>query len=90
MKIRTIKDEGKQLQIEFDTSDVTVPDLIASRLLMDSDVQFAGVSKDHPETGKPILSLKTEKKKPKDELLKALESIEESLDEIKEQLSKKK
>lgn len=90
MKINVIKEEGKLLQIEFDTPDLTIPDLIANALLKESDVQFAGVSKDHPETGKPMLLIKTGKKSPKEELMKALESIDETITEMKDQLSKKK
>jgi DNA-directed RNA polymerase subunit L len=89
MKIEIKKEESKELDIEFETSDFTIPDLIVNELLSNSDVEFAGVSKDHPETGKPLLVLKS-KKSAKSDLMKALEGIDEKFTEFKEQLSKKK
>lgn len=89
MKIVVKKEEGKELDIEFDTSDFTIPDLIVNELLANDNVEFAGVSKDHPETGKPLLVLKS-KRSAKSDLNKALENIDEKFTELKEQLSKKK
>lgn len=88
MKINVVKDEGNELVVEFDTFDFTIPDLLADELLEDSNVEFAGVSKDHPETGKPVLMLRA--KKPKDSIVKAIERLDENFSELKTQLSKKK
>ncbi len=88
MKVNIIKNEPKELILEFDTKDVTVPDLIASYLIEQKDVAFAGVEKDHPEIGKPILVLKTNTKKPIDILNKALEDIEGSYEELKKDIEK--
>ncbi len=85
MKLNLIKEEDKELAIEFETSDFTIPDLIADELLEDSNVEFAGVSKDHPETGKPILVIRG--KKPKAALMDALERLDKNFGEIK--ISKK-
>jgi DNA-directed RNA polymerase subunit L len=87
MKMNVLKDEGNEMSIEFDTDDVTVPDLIAAQMLKNPDVEFAGVEKEHPEVGHPKLLIKTGKKKPKDALAKALEEIEEQLEEIKKGIS---
>jgi DNA-directed RNA polymerase subunit L len=89
MELDIIKDEGKEMVIEFNTSDFTLPDLIASVLNKDKDVSFAGAYKDHPEIGKPRLVVKTEKKKPKEALAKALKEIEGELSDLKEKVSKK-
>lgn len=89
MEIKVIKDETKELHIEFQTNDLTIPDLIANELLNNEDVEFAGVSKDHPETGKPLLVIKS-KKKAKDDLLKALKKIDENFENLKSQFSSKK
>ncbi|MCL5430070.1 MAG: DNA-directed RNA polymerase subunit L [Candidatus Marsarchaeota archaeon] len=83
MKLNVIKDEGKELVVEFEINDFTFPELLASKLLENDDVEFAGVSRDHPETGKPQLTIKTAKKKPADALSKALEDLEESTDTLK-------
>jgi len=82
MKLNLIKDEDKELMIEFDTSDFTIPDLLADELLEDSNVEFAGVAKDHPETGKPILTIKG-KKNPKASLMAAIERLDKGLGELK-------
>jgi DNA-directed RNA polymerase subunit L len=89
MKMKVLKDESKELMLEFDTKDLTIPDLIASELLESDDVEFAGVSKDHPETGNAVLVLKS-KKKAKDTLLKAIDRLDEQFAELKTQLSSKK
>jgi len=89
MKLNLIKEEDKELVIEFDTSDFTIPDLIADQLLEDSNIEFAGVSKDHPETGKPVLVIKG-KKNPRSSLADAIEKLDKSFGEIKIASSKKK
>ncbi|MDE1868682.1 MAG: hypothetical protein KGH60_01815 [Candidatus Micrarchaeota archaeon] len=89
MDIKVVKDEAKELHIEFQTNDFTIPDLIAHQLLESESVEFAGVSKDHPETGKPLLVIKS-KRSAKTDFVKALESIDEQVSELKTQLGKKK
>lgn len=88
MKLNLIKEEDKELAIEFDTSDFTIPDLLADELLQDSNVEFAGVSKDHPETGKPILVIRS-KKNPKTSLMDAIERLDKDFGEIKVSSKKK-
>ncbi|MEM3827502.1 MAG: RpoL/Rpb11 RNA polymerase subunit family protein [Candidatus Micrarchaeaceae archaeon] len=89
MEVTFKKDESKELMIEFDTSDFTLPDLIAARLVKDPGVSFAGVYKEHPETGKPLLVVKTEKKRARELLEKALKELEDEYSETKEELQKK-
>ncbi len=90
MKIKVLRNEGKELDLEFEARDLTLPDLIASELLENQDVAFSGVSKDHPETGRPVLHLRTTKKKPADALVKSLEGIEEKFTKIKSALAASK
>ena len=89
MKMNVIKNESNELVVEFDTSDFTIPDLLASQLLENDDVEFAGVAKDHPEVGKPRLTLKTGKKKAVTVFSKALEEVDENLAELRTQLNAK-
>ena len=89
MKIKVLKDESKELMIEFETKDLTIPDLIANELLSEEDTEFAGVSKDHPETGNVMLVLKS-KKQAKAELLKAIGRVDDQFSDLKDQLSAKK
>lgn len=87
MEIKVKANEGKRLDIEFQTTDLTIPDLIATALLKISDVEFAGVSKDHPEIGKPVLVIKSKRKKPAEDLESAIESLQEDLADLTKQLS---
>ena len=89
MKINVKKDEGKELNIEFENPDLTVPDMISKELLTNDSVEFAGVLKDHPEVGKPLLVVKS-KKSAKSDLIKALNSIDENFTDLKSQISKSK
>lgn len=90
MKINILKNESNELVIEFENPDLTLPDLIANELQQNDDVEFAGVGKDHPEVGKPTLTIKTGKKKAKDVLVKALDELDETITELKGSISSKK
>ncbi len=90
MEIKVIKNEGKELMLEFETKDLTIPDLIAHELLNDNDVTFAGVLKDHPEVGKPMLVVKTNRKKAVDAVSSAIDRIGESIKEMRAGISKKR
>jgi DNA-directed RNA polymerase subunit L len=89
LKIKVLKDESKELMIEFETKDLTIPDLIANELVNEDDTEFAGVSKDHPETGNAVLVLKS-KKQAKAELLKAIGRLDEQFADLKTQLGSSK
>ncbi|HUC38972.1 MAG TPA: RpoL/Rpb11 RNA polymerase subunit family protein [Candidatus Acidoferrum sp.] len=90
MEVKILKNESKELIIEFESRDLTMPDLLAHELLNDGDVSFAGVSRSHPETGKPILTVKTSKKGASDALSGAIKRINENVKDMKGALSKKK
>lgn len=87
--MKVLKEESKELVIEFDTRDLTIPDLIANELLSDSNTEFAGVSKDHPETGNAVLAIRS-KKNAKSELLKAIERIDGHVTELKKSVQSRK
>ncbi len=90
MEIKVLKNESKELIIEFESRDLTFPDLLAHELMDDSDVTFAGVSKDHPEVGKPTLVIRTSKKSASSALDSAMERIDGNVKELKSGVSKKK
>ncbi|EET90201.1 MAG: hypothetical protein UNLARM2_0640 [Candidatus Micrarchaeum acidiphilum ARMAN-2] len=89
MEAKIIKNDSKELQIEFEDGDITIPDLIVNAVINDKDVEFAGVEKDHPEVGKPRLVIKTLKKHPAKIVEEAIESIEKDTETIKKMISKK-
>lgn len=86
---KVIKNDAKELRIEFESGDLTVPDLIAGALLKNDSVEFAGVEKEHPEVGRPLLVVKS-KRSARGDLLKAIEGLDEEFEDLKGQLSKKK
>ncbi len=88
MKIKILEDEAKSLTIEFEDVDRAVPDLICGRLQEKEDVNFAAVVKEHPETGKPKLIVKSDKN-PKKLVLKAIEEVQDQVKELAAQLPKK-
>ncbi len=88
-EINVIKNESKELILEFESGDTTIPDLITAEISGMSDVAFVGVTKDHPEIGKPQLIIKTQKKKASEVLEKALENLDKQISEIKEGIGKK-
>ena len=90
MKINVIKNESKELIIEFDSGDLTLPEFLAGELSKEEDVAFAGVDRQHLIAGKPKLIVRTEKKKAIDMIEKALDSMDEEFSDLKSQLSKKK
>ena len=90
MEIKVLKNESKELVIEFGSSDLTFPDLLAHELMNDDDVSFAGVMKEHPEVGKPTLVIKTGKKSALTALNNAMERVGDSVKEMRSAVSKKK
>lgn len=90
MKVSILKNESKEIIVEFDDKDLTIPELIAVKLNENDDVGFAAVDQEHPEVSNPKLVLKTEKKKAADVLEKTVDEIEEDFADIKTQISKKK
>ena len=90
MEIKVLKNEGKELIIEFESSDLTFPDLLAHELMNDSDVTFAGVSKDHPEVGKPTLVIRTNRKSASAALDGAMDRIGDNVKELKSGVSRKR
>lgn len=90
MGAELVKDEAKEMVLEFDENDVSVPELLASRLAGQDGVEFAGVTQDHPEVGRPRLVIKTEGKRAMTVLSKAIEDIDGDLEDLKAQLSKRK
>ncbi len=90
MKVTLIKNESKELVLEFEDMDVTIPDMLANKLTRNNDVLFAGILQEHPQVKKPTLVLKTEKKKAMDVLEKEIDALEEVFSSFKSDLSKSK
>jgi DNA-directed RNA polymerase subunit L len=88
MEFKVLKNEKNELEIEFESPDLTFPDLVANTLLENDDVSFAGVKKDHPEIGKPHLIIKTKSKKADTVLKETLDSLNLDLSKLKKLINK--
>ena len=88
MELEIIEDEPKSIILEFRGADRGIADVIKDRLLLNKDVEFAGVVKEHPEIGMPRLVVKAGK--PKAAVLKAVEEVQAEMKEFASQLPKHK
>ena len=86
MEVNVLEDEPKSLILEFDRADRGVAELLKGVLMQNKSVDFVSVVKEHPEIGKPKLVLKAEK--PKALVAKAVEEVEEMLDQVSTKLKK--
>lgn len=86
MDYKILKDDENELMVEFNSPDLTIPDLVANTALEDSKVTFAGVYKEHPDVGNPQLVIKTKGEKAAEAFKRALNKIESSIKDMKKQL----
>ncbi|MEM0106714.1 MAG: RpoL/Rpb11 RNA polymerase subunit family protein [Candidatus Micrarchaeaceae archaeon] len=89
MEISIVEDTGKKLVIEFSEKDLTISELLASKLSSMDGVEMAAATQQHPEISNPQLVLVAEKSNAKTLLLKAIEELQEEMDEMKKKLPKK-
>jgi DNA-directed RNA polymerase subunit L len=83
-----ITEEGnKSMTIEFVGADRTVAEIIKGELTGNADVEFVAVVKEHSEIDDPKLIIKAVKN-PKTLVLKAIDKIEEKLDELRSKIPK--
>ncbi|MEM3839484.1 MAG: RpoL/Rpb11 RNA polymerase subunit family protein [Candidatus Micrarchaeaceae archaeon] len=88
MKLNLIEDKKDSLIIEFEGVDRAIPELVKGKLLDNKDVNFVSVIKEHFEVSKPRLVVKSEKNA-KSLVLKAVEELEEELEDLQSQIPKK-
>ena len=88
MKLNYIEDEPKSIILEFEDSDRSLPEIIKSRLVENTDVEFAGVVKDHPDIAKPRLIVRSSKNV-KAILAKVVEQLQDDIKELSSSLPKK-
>ncbi len=86
MEYKILKNEENELMVEFNSPDLTIPDLLANTALEDPKVTFAGVYKEHPDVGNPQLVVKTKGEKATEALKGALERIQSNIKDMKKQL----
>lgn len=88
MEIKIIEDEAKSLIAEFEGLDRSIPDLIRETLSDNKDVDFVSVVVEHPDVNKVKLIVKASKS-PRGLVTKAIEKLQDELEEMAKQLPKK-
>lgn len=86
MELKIIEDEPKSMILEFVDADRGIAELIKDKLIKNKNVEFAGVTKEHPEVGQPRLIVKANK--PKALILEAVEEVQKEIKEMASQMSK--
>lgn len=87
-----ISSTEKNLIIEIENEDLSIPEIIRHELLKDKHVLFAGVREQHPLLKKLNMSIRTKEVEPLNALisgcLKAIEKTSDLLSEVKNTLTK--
>ena len=86
MQLKIIEDEPKSMILEFVDADRGIAELIKDKLIKNKNVEFAGVTKEHPEVGQPRLIVKANK--PKALILEAVEEVQKEIKEMASQIPK--
>ena len=80
MKLRKVKEEDKQLELEFSGEGHTFLNLLQSALLKNSNVKMAGYSKPHPLMDRAVLNFTLKRGQAYDKtLLKAAKDAKKEL-----------
>ena len=75
VEVKVETKEKNHVEITFVDDDLAMAKAIREELLQDSDVEFAGVVKEHPEVGHPKLVIRTKKGNPLKLVAKAAEKV---------------
>ena len=80
MKLRKVKEEDKQLELEFSGEGHTLLNLLQSSLLKNNNVKMAGYSKPHPLMDRSVLNFTLKRGKAYDKtLIKAANDAKKEL-----------
>ncbi len=90
MKATFVKDEDKHVEVLLEGEDHSIPNALKDILLENSDVEFAAYVVDHPLTGSPKIIVKTKRKKARETLKNAVETLQKRLKELDAALKKEK
>lgn len=89
MEINILEEDNKKIEFEILGEDFTLCNALKDEFWNDEDVEVAASKMDHPLVSHPILILETNKKNPKDVVLKAADSLQTKFKQLKEDFNKK-
>lgn len=90
MKTTFLVDEDKHVEVLLEGEEHSLPNVLKDILLESDDVEFAAYVIDHPLVGSPKLIIKTKRKKARETLKNAIETLQERLKEFETALKKEK
>jgi len=90
MEFEVLKDEANELKIQFKEIDQGFLNLVKEYVWQQSGVEQAGFHVDHPETGKPVFTIKSKGKKAKEIWNSALATASEDLEKFGKDVKKLK
>lgn len=79
--MKILVDEKDELQVAFENADLGIVNMVARKLVDDKDVNYAACDYTHPLEKTVVLSLKCNS--PKKKLIKAVDSLEATMEELK-------
>ncbi|WP_407381949.1 DNA-directed RNA polymerase subunit L [Methanobrevibacter sp.] len=82
--IKVLKQTATEIEFEIENESHGVCNALRHILMEDEDVEFAVYNIDHPLTGKPIMTIKTNGANPKDALKKAAEQLKNDSESFKQ------
>ena len=82
--IKILKQTATEIEFEIEDESHGVCNALRHILMKDEDVEFAVYNIDHPLTGKPIMTIKTNGANPKDALKRATEELKKESESFKQ------
>ena len=82
--IKILKQTATEIEFEIEDESHRVCNALRHILMKDEDVEYAVYNIDHPLTGKPIMTIKTNGADPKDALKKAAEELKTESESFKQ------
>ncbi len=82
--IKILKQTATEIEFEIEDESHGVCNALRHILMKDEDVEFAVYNIDHPLTGKPIMTIKTNGANPKDALKRAAEELKKESESFKQ------
>jgi DNA-directed RNA polymerase subunit L len=90
MKLNIRVSEPNYIEVEFEGEDYGLPNALREILIYHKDVEFAACKTEHPQTGSPILILRTKSKKAMDLLSDAVDELADNAAKFKSELKSAK
>ncbi|MFN3910348.1 MAG: RpoL/Rpb11 RNA polymerase subunit family protein [Candidatus Anstonellaceae archaeon] len=89
MEIKIRKKEENYIELELGQLDPSFGNTLASIILRNKDVEFCTLKIEHPQSGNPVLIVRTKKTEPIEIIKKATEELKDEIKELQKGLKSK-